>query len=126
MYLAALRIEWCRVRARAMRWAEEVLLLREEMRRVLAYLSWHGTWWAELADIHRPFLSNAAQEGIFAYARKQAHICTALRSRFELQWRGSPELASMGVGADDEILDLQMAASTSLIDPPSWSDSIES
>jgi hypothetical protein len=28
---SALRIEWCRSRARAMRWSEEVLLLREEM-----------------------------------------------------------------------------------------------
>jgi len=32
---SALRIEWCRSRARAMRWSEEVLWLREEMRRVL-------------------------------------------------------------------------------------------
>ncbi|KAG2354774.1 hypothetical protein BDR07DRAFT_1545883, partial [Suillus spraguei] len=31
--LLALRIEWCKSRARAMRWVEEVQLLQEEMRR---------------------------------------------------------------------------------------------
>ncbi|KAF8069134.1 hypothetical protein FPV67DRAFT_1415501 [Lyophyllum atratum] len=42
-----LRIEWCRTRARAMRWAEEVELVQEEMRRVLAFLSWKAGWWLE-------------------------------------------------------------------------------
>ncbi|KAG1719290.1 hypothetical protein EDB19DRAFT_1898779 [Suillus lakei] len=41
----SLRIEWCKSRARAKRWVEEVQLLREEMRRVAAYLSWHAAWW---------------------------------------------------------------------------------
>lgn len=112
----ALRIEWCRVRARAMRWSEEVLMLREEMRRVLAYFLWHAGWWSELAVINRHGLSNVSQEGVAAYAYKQAHHRMALRSKFNLLWRDSPELASMGVGADNDILDLRLAANCSLMD----------
>ncbi|KAF8993262.1 hypothetical protein BDZ89DRAFT_973013, partial [Hymenopellis radicata] len=41
----ALRIEWCKSRARALRWQEECLLLREEMRRFLATLSAEATLW---------------------------------------------------------------------------------
>ncbi|KAF9231029.1 hypothetical protein BU15DRAFT_90993 [Melanogaster broomeanus] len=37
-----MRIEWCKARARANRWAEEVELLSEEMRRVLAFLKWQA------------------------------------------------------------------------------------
>ncbi|KAG1845839.1 hypothetical protein F4604DRAFT_1884248 [Suillus subluteus] len=36
------RIEWCKTRARALRWSEEVELLREEMRRVLQFFAWQG------------------------------------------------------------------------------------
>lgn len=115
VYLA-LRIEWCRVRARAMRWSEEVLLLREEMRRVLAYFRWHAGWWSELAEMDRPALSNANQEGAAAYAYKQAHMRSALRARFDHLWRSSPELASMGIVPDCNTLDLQMAATSSLLD----------
>jgi hypothetical protein len=46
----ALRIEWCRSRARAMRYAEEVEVLLEEMHRVLAFLKWDGNWWRERAQ----------------------------------------------------------------------------
>ncbi|KAG1851559.1 hypothetical protein C8R48DRAFT_750003 [Suillus tomentosus] len=43
--VAGVRIEWCKARARAARWSEEVDLLLEEMRRVLAYLEWEiGAW----------------------------------------------------------------------------------
>ena len=112
----ALRIEWCQVRARAMRWAEEVLMLWEEMRRVLAYFLWHAGWWSELAVINRHGLSNVSQEGVAAYAYKQAHHWMALCSKFNLLWWDSPELASMGVGADNNILDLQLAANCSLMD----------
>ncbi|OAX30590.1 hypothetical protein K503DRAFT_669748, partial [Rhizopogon vinicolor AM-OR11-026] len=43
--LEAMRIEWCKARERAMRWAEEVELLKEEMRRILQYLEWEAALW---------------------------------------------------------------------------------
>ncbi|KAG5649942.1 hypothetical protein H0H81_001378 [Sphagnurus paluster] len=62
----ALRIEWCRARARCMRWEEELELLEEEMRRILAFLSWQADWWEQRAA-WRPELDAAAQEGISSY-----------------------------------------------------------
>ncbi|KAJ7822085.1 hypothetical protein B0H14DRAFT_3471004 [Mycena olivaceomarginata] len=43
----SIRVEWCRARARKTRWCEEVMLLQEEMRRVLRYLDWEAGWWRE-------------------------------------------------------------------------------
>ncbi|KAG2031834.1 hypothetical protein BDR03DRAFT_936192 [Suillus americanus] len=41
------RIEWCKTRARALQWSEEVELLTEEMRRVLECFSWQQARWEE-------------------------------------------------------------------------------
>ncbi|KAF8867909.1 hypothetical protein BD779DRAFT_1463136, partial [Infundibulicybe gibba] len=47
----ALRIEWCKSRARAMRFREEVELLLEEMRRVQRFLAWQEEFWAGKGDV---------------------------------------------------------------------------
>jgi len=49
MVSAALRVEWCRCHARAMRYAEEVELLLEEMCSVLAFLEWDKDRWKKRA-----------------------------------------------------------------------------
>ncbi|KAG1721861.1 uncharacterized protein EDB91DRAFT_1210239 [Suillus paluster] len=41
------RLEWCKARAHAHRWSEEVELLLEEMRRVIVFLKWQAAWWKE-------------------------------------------------------------------------------
>lgn len=46
-----LHIKWCKVRAWAKRWSEEILLLLEEMRCVIVYRVWHADWWEELAFV---------------------------------------------------------------------------
>jgi hypothetical protein len=82
-----LRIQWCRTRARAMRWSEEVLLVQEEMRRVLEYMSWFANWWTSHATVpsmaHDPYL----MEGLTAYAAKQADLRLSLRNHFEMLWK---------------------------------------
>jgi hypothetical protein len=82
-----LRVQWCRTRARAMRWSEEVLLVQEEMRRVLEYMSWFADWWSSHAAVpsiaHDPYLS----EGLTAYATKQADLRLSLRNHFEMLWK---------------------------------------
>jgi hypothetical protein len=40
-----MRVEWAKTHARANRQKEEVLLLTEEMRHVVAYLDWKASWW---------------------------------------------------------------------------------
>ena len=66
--------------------------------------------------INQHGLSNMSQKGITAYAYKQAHHRMALRSKFNLLWQDSPKLASIGVSADNDILDLRLAANCSLMD----------
>ena len=85
-FYIALRVQWCRTRARAMRWSEEVLLVQEEMRRVLDFMSWYADWWtshAAFPSIHDPELA----EGLTAYATKQADLRLSLRSHFGILWK---------------------------------------
>ena len=138
LYILALRIEWCRVRARAMRWSEEVLLLREEMRRVLVFLEWQATWWEKRAVSHVEWWAEqdglascpecdpatdyaghnlVRQREMAAYAHRQAYISS----------QNSPLLlpfCSLGRGtrvhgdrprASNDILDLNLTASLSLL-----------
>lgn len=105
MTYIALRIQWCKARARAMRWSEEVLMLREEMRRVLAFLSWHEVWWDQQA-LRRTDLPSEVTEGLAAYAYKQAHMRRKIRTSFDKLWRYSWASLEHGLGKDNEILEL--------------------
>jgi hypothetical protein len=83
-----LRCEWVKSKARADRWQEEVLLVKEEMRRVLAFLEWKAVWWTEegARDLDvRPDIA----DGIRAYAAKQAAINRALARSFEMRWESA-------------------------------------
>ncbi|KAG0708157.1 hypothetical protein DFH29DRAFT_979482 [Suillus ampliporus] len=77
--LEDMRIEWCKARARAMHWAEEVELLKEEMRRILQFLEWDAQHWDERGLENT--LEDAGEderEGRMAYAKRQAslrHAC---------------------------------------------------
>ncbi|KAG1855838.1 hypothetical protein C8R48DRAFT_749263 [Suillus tomentosus] len=79
------RLEWCKAHARAHRWSEEVELLLEEMRRVLAFLRWQGSWWKECITL-RTLNSVPAQEGLSAYACRQSALCVLLIAKFQRLW----------------------------------------
>lgn len=87
----ALRIEWCKSRARAMRWTEEVELLQEEMRRVMQFFSWQAEWWerqtSRLSD-----LDAEQSEGITAYALRQASIRRSMYDHCIALWSESSML----------------------------------
>ncbi|KAF7975089.1 hypothetical protein HWV62_10489 [Athelia sp. TMB] len=102
----ALRIEWCRTRGRAMRWSEEVLLIREEMRRVQAFFHWHASWWDQQGE-RIPNLSAQDAEGVAAYAARQAHIRLAMASSFDTLWRRSWRSIGEGTAGTHEILELE-------------------
>ncbi|KAI0653954.1 hypothetical protein C8Q70DRAFT_1048186 [Cubamyces menziesii] len=77
----SLRVEWLKVRARQMRWAEEVKLLPEEMRRVLAtYRYEHQVWMSRSAA--PPSTDPALKEGMVSYAVRQARIRSAMAQVF--------------------------------------------
>ncbi|KAF8995214.1 hypothetical protein BDZ89DRAFT_1149708 [Hymenopellis radicata] len=82
----ALKIEWCKARARKIRWEEEVALLLEEMRRVIAFRLWQARWWRERES--HPELSLADQEGLRAFAEEQAHNHEDVAADLEARWQG--------------------------------------
>lgn len=85
--ILALKIEWCKARARSERWEEEVILLVEEMRRVLAYGRWKAEWWRGKVG-RRSNVSPEVLEGIDAYAEE--HAARELRhvEYLDIAWKG--------------------------------------
>jgi hypothetical protein len=106
-----------RMRACAMQWSEDVVLLREEMRRVLEVLEWHSVWW-EGQQTWRGNLNTELNEGMVAYASKQATVRRLIRKSFNHLWRDCDKFISLGHGADNNILNFQDAASHRILDMP--------
>jgi hypothetical protein len=84
--LTAIWVEWARAHARKLRWEEEVLLLREEMRRVLRYLAWQSRWWRERVGVRADDVPREVTAGIDAYALKQADLHDRLAAFFRRKW----------------------------------------
>jgi hypothetical protein len=80
-----MRVEWVKSKARAERWNEEVILLTEEMRRVIAYFDWKAKWWIS-QRFRRPNATPDVCSGIAAYSEKQAGICHRFAMSFAGQW----------------------------------------
>ncbi|KAH9846598.1 hypothetical protein C2E23DRAFT_872278 [Lenzites betulinus] len=75
----SLRVEWLKSRARHMRWQEEIKLLPEEMRRVLATHRHEAEQWRAHSEAAKVISSDPSlQEGLVAYALTQAHIRVAM------------------------------------------------
>ncbi|THU86082.1 hypothetical protein K435DRAFT_684412, partial [Dendrothele bispora CBS 962.96] len=96
----SIRVEFCKAYARCRRWTEEVLLLREEMRRSLVSLEWKAQWWE--ARCKTPAEDKTHAEGVAAYAHSQAAIMRALRARFMLVWEGYETLEEVD-GEEEDI-----------------------
>lgn len=79
-----LRVEWAKSRARVQRWNEEVLLLKEEMRRTRQFLAWRADQWESITDLSHKDTEITA--GAIAYAHRQAAVQCALLSRFTFLW----------------------------------------
>lgn len=88
-------VEWCKSRARAMRWVEEVRLVAEEMRRAIAFSESMAVVWDGRRDGRREAAMAASTarwasdkgwvEGVRAYACKQAWIRRAQASKWIAQ-----------------------------------------
>ncbi|KAJ7173281.1 hypothetical protein C8R46DRAFT_893480, partial [Mycena filopes] len=98
----SIRVEWCRARARKIRWTEEVLLLREEMRRVLRTLAWEAGWWREQVGLRTDWSAEVAA-GARAYALKQAAWHERLAGHLELKWNISALVAAQRMVAVDGV-----------------------
>jgi hypothetical protein len=76
-----------------MRWSEEILLVEEEMRRVVKFMLWQAKWWRDWQGLHNG-LPPAEEEGMKAYALRQAALRQALSDKFSSQWADIPRLLS--------------------------------
>ena len=81
----SMRSEWAQTRARMCRWKEELLIIQEEMRRVLAFFEWRSTWWLDQAN-RRKNLESSIKSGIVAYAHKQSSFCLRMVARCAGYW----------------------------------------
>ncbi|KAF8234662.1 hypothetical protein L208DRAFT_1434610 [Tricholoma matsutake] len=96
-----LRIEFCKSKARGDRWAEEVELLQEEMKRVKRFFETQAGRWAAHADAvgkTNPVTDLAMAEGLRAYANEQSAQFHAMRSRCEHLWRYVDAYVALGRG----------------------------
>ncbi|THU91454.1 hypothetical protein K435DRAFT_820836 [Dendrothele bispora CBS 962.96] len=73
-----IRVEWCKAYSRAKRWEEEVILVKEEMRRCLVTLEYNAVQWD-------------GRQGVRAYAYSQAAVYRDLASVFRRLWEGVRE-----------------------------------
>ena len=81
-----MRVEWAQSVARADRWKEEVILLQEEMRRVVEFLEWRSRDWLSKVNARAGTLTSAVHAGVSAYAKKQGSIFHRLAIQFCQQW----------------------------------------
>ncbi|KAG1763903.1 hypothetical protein EV702DRAFT_1182676 [Suillus placidus] len=79
-----LRVEWAKSHARAQWWNEEVLLLKEEMRRTRQFLAWRVEQWQSITDLSHKDMQIVA--GAVAHAHRQAAVQHALLSHFTFLW----------------------------------------
>lgn len=78
-------MEWAKSFARAERWEEEILLLREEMRRTLVVLDHEAQVW-RARGILRSNCEPVLASGLRGYAEKQATIRKRLANDFAAIW----------------------------------------
>ncbi|KAK7050124.1 hypothetical protein R3P38DRAFT_2763172 [Favolaschia claudopus] len=103
----ALRVEWCKAFARTRRYNEEVRLLREEMRRTIAYGESAEREWRGLAEVELEGSSPELAEGRRAYAAEHAATerarCIDLEKRWRPMLRKADAYLKEGTAAGDEI-----------------------
>jgi hypothetical protein len=93
----SLQVEWAKSRARKERWEEEVLIIQEEMRRVIMYQQWRALWWRDQGK-RRTDADSATLHGVSAYAEKQASLCESLARACAICWL--PALKAKGITPD--------------------------
>jgi hypothetical protein len=86
-------------------WEEEVQLVQEEMRRVLAFLLWQAQWWME-RRMANSTTSSDQMEGYVAYASRQAALWIKMRDRLFVTWHHVEEyIVRGGDTLDNEVFE---------------------
>jgi hypothetical protein len=88
----ALRAEWCKAWAWSLRWKEELVLLDEEMRRMIEYGKWRSAWWKERRD---EAADGEVGEGKRGYAAEGMETELARSTALESKWSGIQNKAQL-------------------------------
>lgn len=89
------------MRARAMRWAEEVELLEEEMRQVRKFCDYKTTWWIKRGT-ERNDGDEELSEGLNAYALQQSSMWRTLKKGCDEAWAGVHTLVTTYRDPDED------------------------
>ncbi|KAJ7475547.1 hypothetical protein B0H11DRAFT_2158492 [Mycena galericulata] len=109
----ALRLEWCKAYSRAKRYSEDVRLLREEMRRTVAFGYTEAQRWERLAAEELPGASAELTEGRRAYAAEHASTERRTCQLLEKKWAGILQKADAFL-AGNTVLDTEAIVSVEL------------
>ncbi|KAJ7053090.1 hypothetical protein C8F01DRAFT_1331342 [Mycena amicta] len=96
----AVRVQWSKALARRDRWREEVLILREEVKRVLRGLASTQAIWQARASM-RPVAERGLASGLRAYALRQVAVHKRIADTFYKSWNVSAAEAVRSVVAQD-------------------------
>lgn len=77
--------EWAKTKARADCWSEEVILLHEEMQRILWYFEWKAAWWLSQRSLRKDTSADISR-GLNAYAEKQSRLVVLIARSFAKRW----------------------------------------
>ena len=83
------RVDWAKAQERAKRFAEEITLTVEDMRRTLAFFTWRAEEWVRLAELRAKAPNKPTDEvvqGLRAYAYQQSNMYRALIKSFASTW----------------------------------------
>ncbi|KAJ3500512.1 hypothetical protein NMY22_g19238 [Coprinellus aureogranulatus] len=87
------RVEWGKSYARVQRYKEEIMLVKEEMRRTVRFFVWkEARWRGTMTSWEGQLITREYAEGLRAYAERQARLCQRLRESFLDKWKGVDEL----------------------------------
>ncbi|KAI0067061.1 hypothetical protein BV25DRAFT_1912397 [Artomyces pyxidatus] len=111
-----LRVDWVKSRARARRWNEEIILLKEEMPRSVSFLQWKSTWWSDRAE-RRTDVRADVLSGLRAYAARQAAVYSSLAASFRKQWTKSLANHQMSVEWPEPLPEVSLLAVSSISVP---------
>ena len=81
-----MRVEWAKSHTRAQRWLEEVVLVIEEMRRVIQHLDWKASWWQSQGPLRSSVARPDIISGLNAYAERQADLMINIAMSFASFW----------------------------------------
>lgn len=101
--LTGLKVEYAKARARANRWLEEVHLVQEEMRRILAYINWKIGWWLDNLS-HLTDRKDKLALGCVIYGNRQVCILRTLAQKFRQQWEADCDVKSLPALRKDGLL----------------------